>query len=494
MRFLARSLIGLLLAALTAGLVGYGAWRATVAMQSDEGDGAPQARAERVHAVQVGVLEATSLRPTVTAYGEVRSARKLEVRALRGGRVTALAPEFRDGGRVAAGELLLQVDPAAARSDVARARIALREAEAEAGLAAGAVILARRDLQGAERQLRLRRRAEARQTDLRRRGVGTEQAVEAAELAVAAAEQQTVVRELALSNARSRKLQADIARDRAALALEDAQRALAETEVRAPFAGLLSDADIALGRQINPGERLAVLLDPAAFEASVPVTNAEYARLLNVEGVLPSRPAVATLELGGQAASFAARLDRADAASGQGRTGRTLFVQIEEDAGAALKEGDFISVEIAEDMLDDVAQAPASAVDEDGEMLIVDADERLRAARVRVLRRLGDAVIVAQAPFGARYVLARTPRLGAGIKVRPLGPPGLGGPALASSDGLVTLTSDRRAALAALVAATERLTPDRKAEFLARLEAQEIERDVLDRLEKIEAADAGSGG
>ena len=199
MRFLARSLVGLLLAALTVGLAGYGAWRVNVAMQPVEGDGAPRARVERVHAVQVGVLEATSLRPTVTAYGEVRSARKMEVRALRGGRVTALAPEFRDGGRVAKGELLLQVDPAGARSDLSRARIALREAEAEVGLAAGAVILARRDLQGAERQLTLRRTARARQDDLRGRGVGTTQAVEAAALAVAAAEQQAVTRELALS-------------------------------------------------------------------------------------------------------------------------------------------------------------------------------------------------------------------------------------------------------------------------------------------------------
>ncbi|MEM1315404.1 MAG: secretion protein HlyD, partial [Pseudomonadota bacterium] len=73
MRFLARSLVGLLIAALTLGLAGYGAWRVHVAMLPEEGEGDAPARAERVHAVQIGILEATQLRPTVTAYGEVRS-------------------------------------------------------------------------------------------------------------------------------------------------------------------------------------------------------------------------------------------------------------------------------------------------------------------------------------------------------------------------------------------------------------------------------------
>jgi len=37
---------------------------------------------------------------------------------------------------------------------------------------------------------------------------------------------------------------------------------------------------------------------------------------------------------------------------------------------------------------------------------------------VRILRRDGDSLIVADAPFGATYVTARAPQLGPGLKVR----------------------------------------------------------------------------
>ncbi|MEO1688003.1 MAG: efflux transporter periplasmic adaptor subunit, partial [Pseudomonadota bacterium] len=166
MRFLARSLIGLLLAALTLGLMGYGGLRLSESMRAaEEGKPGPRAPRERIYAVEVAPILEERLRPMVVAYGEVMSARRLELRPVRGGALTALSSSFRDGGRVEAGELLFRTDPAMARSDLSRAEIALHEAEVEERLASEALALARRDLTGAQDRAVIQANILARQQD-----------------------------------------------------------------------------------------------------------------------------------------------------------------------------------------------------------------------------------------------------------------------------------------------------------------------------------------
>ncbi|MGM0586189.1 MAG: efflux RND transporter periplasmic adaptor subunit, partial [Pseudomonadota bacterium] len=238
MRFLARSLVGLLLTALTVGLIGYGGWRLTAALQAESEGGPPGGGVgERIYAVTVLRPSPRTVRPEVLAYGKIASARRLELRAARAGRVTELSPAFLEGGAVEAGELLFRLDPAEARSDLARARIALAEAEGELEDSVRGVTLAERELAAAQEQRRLRERALKRQDDMRSRGVGTESAVEAAELALSAARQQVIARERGLAEAEARRARAEIGLRLARLAVDDAERALAETEMRAPFAG-----------------------------------------------------------------------------------------------------------------------------------------------------------------------------------------------------------------------------------------------------------------
>ncbi|MEO1460580.1 MAG: HlyD family efflux transporter periplasmic adaptor subunit, partial [Pseudomonadota bacterium] len=158
------------------------------------------------------------------------------------------------------------------------AEIALHEAEVEERLASEALALARRDLTGAQDRAVIQANILARQQDLRRRRVVTDSTVERATLDSSSAEQAVLAREQALADASSREARAAVALDRARLALEDARRALAETEVRAPFAGMLAETTAVLGRQVNAGEKLGVLIDPAEFEAAAPVRGMVSAR------------------------------------------------------------------------------------------------------------------------------------------------------------------------------------------------------------------------
>ncbi|MDF2233313.1 HlyD family efflux transporter periplasmic adaptor subunit [Albimonas sp. CAU 1670] len=502
MRFVMRSLTGLVLLALAAALIANGAWRLHLAQEAAEAKAPRRApAAERVFAVEVVRPQPADVSPTLTAYGEIVAARRLELRPALPGRLVELSPAFVDGGAVRAGELLFRLDPADAESAVDRAEIALAETETDRAAAARTVELAEMDLEAAEDRVRLQRQAMERQKGLAERLVGSTAAVESAELNLAVAVQTRIDAQQALSAARTASEMNATALRRAQLELADARRALADTEVRAPFDGLLTETAAVLGRQVAANEKLGALIDPRRLEAAVRVSNAEYARLLDDAGGLRDLGAEVRLELGEVDASVPAHIARAAAATGEARTGRTLYLALDPSAGDLFREGDFVAAAVREPVLEGVAVIPAAAATEDGRVLIVDADDRLRERRVRILRRVGETLIVADAPFGERMVAIRKPQLGAGARARvaaegedamraaeAAGAPIPGGVSSLSATGeeMLSLTPERRAALRDRVRASN-LGPAERARLLDRLDGEAAPRGLVERLEGVGA-------
>ena len=94
------------------------------------------------------------------------------------------------------------------------------------------------------------------------RGVGTAAAVETAELAAAAARASGYFRRQAVAQGEARVDQAATRLARAEIAVAEAERDLADTTVRAPFDGVLSDTAVVAGGLVGVNERLADLVDP----------------------------------------------------------------------------------------------------------------------------------------------------------------------------------------------------------------------------------------
>ena len=170
MRFLTRSLTGLFLLSLTVALLTLAGHVIYSAVSARLNDGGFQREAqERVFAVHVVTYEARTIAPVLTAFGQIRSQRILEVRAPSSGMITKLSDQFVDGGRVLAGEVLMQVNRAEAEATVARTRADLADAEAERQDAAIVLSLSEEELTAAEEQLRLQQGALDRQMDLLRK-------------------------------------------------------------------------------------------------------------------------------------------------------------------------------------------------------------------------------------------------------------------------------------------------------------------------------------
>ncbi|MEO0999651.1 MAG: HlyD family efflux transporter periplasmic adaptor subunit, partial [Pseudomonadota bacterium] len=423
--------------------------------------------------------------------------RTLELRSAVAGELVELAPDFRRGGAVTAGDLLFRIDPADARSALDLARIELAEAEAELSEAQRAVVLAGQELAAAEEQIAIQDAALARQQNLRERGVTTDAAVESATMSRSQANQTLLGRRQSLLQAETRVDRARISLDRRRLSVSDAERRLADTETRAPFTGLLTDIEAVLGRRVSANEKLGVLIDPSALEAAFRVTNSEFARLVGPGGALRETPITATLDLDGVPVEITGRILRAGAEVGAGQTGRLLFAALDVGADGVLRQGDFLTVEIAEPPLEAVAVIPATAATEDGRLLLVVTDNagtpRLSEHQATIRRRQGDFLIVADVPEGALYVLERQPQLGPGVQVRANevsagttarapGAQRLAATTPGAAD-MISLDPARRERLRSFVSQNGRMPGEVRDRLLGMLEAPEVPRAMVERIE-----------
>ncbi|MBF9032760.1 HlyD family efflux transporter periplasmic adaptor subunit [Rhodobacterales bacterium HKCCE2091] len=486
MRFFRRALSGVFLLAVTVGLLALAVatlWGAVQSRLADEGR--PIAARERVYSAEVATLTPETVTPVLTAFGEVRSRRTLELRAPAAGEVVELAEGFEDGGAVTAGDLLFRIDPANAEAALANVRTDHREAEAELADAERALELAREDLAAAEAQADLRARALARQQDIQARGVGSPAAVEEAELAAASANQSVVSRRQALASAQSRLDLAGTGLDRAGIALAEAERDLADTEVRAGFDGVLADVTLVAGRLVTQNEQVATLIDADALEVAFRVSTAQYARLVGTEGRLPSAPVRVVLDVLGLDVTAPGVLSRESGAVAEGQSGRLLFARL--DRAAGFRVGDFVTVEVEEPTLDGVFLLPATAIDGEAELLVLGEEDRLEEYAATLLRRQGDDVIL-RAPdlAGREVVLARTPVLGAGIRVNPIRPGTGAGDETAEAEPepeTIPLDPERRARLIAFVESSSFMPEDVRQRMLEQLSQDEVPARIVARIE-----------
>ncbi len=490
MRFLTRALTGLVLTALTLGLLAFAGLSLRDALR-ERAARAPGERPAEEQVFAATVVEVTpgTITPVLETFGEVRARRELQVRSTAEGRVLDIGPGVEEGGRVTRGQLLFAIDPVDAETELSLAQADLADARAEVEDARRAADIATDDLAAAREQAELREGALGRQRDLEGRGVATAAAVEEAELAAASARSQVLAARQAEADAIRRIALAETALDRRRIAVEDARRNRDDTRIAAEFAGTISELSATQGGLVSQNEQLAVLIDPERLEVAFRVSTTDYLRLLDETGALTAEMATVYMEVGGFTLSSPATITREAPSVAEGESGRRLFARIEAPRG--FRPGDFARVRIEEPPLEGVARLPAGAVGRDGSVLVVGAEDRLELAQVERLRTQGDEVIV-RAPdlAGATVVAERTPTLGPGIRIRPLET----GPDPADATGtdegpetvgeLMELSPERRAALVATVEADESMGSAARARVLSALQRPQVPARIVERIER----------
>lgn len=316
-----------------------------------------QRPAEKLAVVETLRVEPTTVTLDVTTQGTVEPATESDLVAEVAGRIVWVSPALANGGFFAAREAVVRIDPRDYQVALEGARAALQRAQS-------ALSHARATL--------------ARQRSMRAQGISSEARLDEAVHAEA---------------------NAAAGHREALVAVQRAELDLARTRVHAPFAGRVREKHVDLGQFVNRGEPLARLYSIDHAEVRLPVLDQDLAHL-----ELPATmgesdrgtvgPAVRlSARVAGREESWQAHIVRSEGVR-DARTRMLHVVARVEDPYALdaapgrtpLAMGLFVDATIEGRPAEGVFDVPRSALRRNDQVLVVDADDRIRVHAVEVLR------------------------------------------------------------------------------------------------------------
>jgi RND family efflux transporter MFP subunit len=287
-----------------------------------------------VHQVQPKAYPAV-----VTALGEVLPLWQSTIKARVEGAITYLSPRLQVGNRVKAGELLARI---------AKEQFQMKVSEAKERLATATVNL-----------LREEREAREARKNWERSGIGGKPA------------SALVLRQPQLEAA-----QAEVKAARAALTHAETQ--LANTDIRAPFSGVIMQRAVNPGETLFTGDDIFKLYGMQTMEIGVHL-DAEQWELLG-KAIAGTTARLMAIEQGG---NWTARVVRDSLQLDRESRLRTIFLQVDKplEQTPPLLPGTFVRAEISGPKVPDLLCIPETALTQQGLVWYVDQGNRLLCRR-----------------------------------------------------------------------------------------------------------------
>lgn len=366
-------------------------------------------RRAEVQTASVGSAYPSAQHAQLTASGYVVAQRRAAVSSKASGRLVEL--RVREGSTVKAGELLGRLDAADVQAAVQAAEAGVRQAEAAQAQARAQLRLAQVELGNADAELQ-------RVLGLEKQGFVSAQAVDAARRRADAARASVGAADAAVGAAQA-------AQAGAAAQLKVQQVNREQTEIRAPFDGVVLVKNANVGDMITPfssagGTQGAVvtMADLGTLEVEADVAESSIGRIrldMPVEIALDALPEV---RLRGSVVRIVPTVDRAKATV-------MTKVRFEQPDARVLPEMSakvvFLSQRAADAELKPVlALNPKAVVEREGAKVVlrVGVGDVIESVPVTPGRTLGDALEVGGAlKAGDRVVLGPAPELKAGQRV-----------------------------------------------------------------------------
>ena len=488
MNFLLRSFLGLIILSITLGFLIFGSFVLIEALKkrSEKSDNR-RFQKERVFAVNVETLNKQIASPKILSYGEIYSKRMLEIRPLVSGRLDYVSEKFVEGGYVKSGDILFRLNQKDYLNELEIAEIDLEDTKAQLSEAISKLDYANLEFEVSESQLNLRKNALDRQTQLAESGLITSSQLENTQLAYSSSKQQFLNKQNLVKSSKNAIDKLKIQLKRRSISIDKAKRNLDETEIKAPFDGIIASVNILPGSVINKNEKLGTLLDPNSLEVMFNLSANEFARVIDKDGKLLNLDITAYLKLSNKDIPFSCKRERINPEIMYIGSGRKLFASINLGENKTLRPGDFVVLEIKEPSLKNITVLPSSAVTIDGKIFILEEDNRLKEIEVTILRRQGNEVIVCGAPTDKEYVMQRSPQLGNGLKIKPLRKKDReisNSVNLSKNNELVIISPEKQKKLINILDKLDRMPKSVKDRLYEEINSGKIKAKTLKRLEK----------
>lgn len=318
----------------------------------------PEEIAQRIRVIEV---TRERVRLEVISQGSVVPHKESELIPEVNGRVKWMSPNLVAGGYFIKDEVLLRIDDRDYRSTVARGQAALTRARAEEELA-------RFEL--------------SRMEELIKNKLTSQSSME------------TVLRNHRVAEATLQE---------AKIMLEQSQRDLRRTQIRAPYDGLVRNERVDLGQYLSRGQSIASIYGSESAEVRLPIADRQLAYLdlpLGYRGELTDdlAPEVSlSTDYGGKHYEWLGRLVRTEAEIDSKSRMVTAVVRVnnaDNPDQPNLPIGLFVNASIKGRWADNIVTLPRAALRNKNQVLVIDADNRIQFRNIEILRFVNDNVLV----------------------------------------------------------------------------------------------------
>jgi len=194
--------------------------------------------------------------------------------------------------------------------------------------------------------------------------------------------------------------------DAAQATMADAQLTLERTRISAPFAGRVREKAVDIGQFVNVGQRLGTVYSTDMVEVRLPLTDREASFLdlpLSPRQDMQPVPVTISATFTGQKVTWDAVIRRTDGAIDTRSRVLGAIAEVEDPfnlvpsadpKAVPLSVGLFVSAEIRGKTYTDIIKIPRTALLSSGQVITVDADDRLQFKTVSVLRSTADSAFI----------------------------------------------------------------------------------------------------
>lgn len=325
---------------------------------------------------------------TINSQGTVQPRSQSELIPEVTGRVTWMSGQLVSGGAFNEGDVLLRIDDADYRTAATRNEAALQRAEIEQSHASDEL----------DRLVSLHQRQLASQQQL--------------------------------DNARRTARVAEANLNEARAALEQSLRDLERTQLKAPFDGLVRNEHVDLGQFITRGQSIGTIFAIDFVEVRLPIAADQLVYLglpVSTRGQIPEpvQPRVTVSAVFGETTLLwegpLVRLEAEIDERSRMVYGVTRLRMDTADDSPGLPVGMFVQAEIRGQEVQDVIRLPRSAMRDDNQVLVVDAENRLHFRQVSLLRLEHDDMLISEGlADGERVCVSPMQTVVEGMLVKPV--------------------------------------------------------------------------
>ncbi len=324
---------------------------------------------EKVWPVAAISVEYKDVTPNLELFGEITSARRSELRVSVGGQVVEVGENFKKGGVVKKGELLLIIDDFEYQNAVIE-----EQAKYE---------ILNRDFERAE--------------------------------------------ELYLKNSISEQFRDNAMLDKTQqeITLAEAQKDLRDTKLFAPYDGVINGVEASLGKQVSTfNDKVGEIIDIKNLEVRFSLSKAQYGRLLEDDQAVIGRAVAIHWIAGNQIFDFEAEISRTGAEIKSNTGGIDIFATLffDESEFSLIRPGAFVRLSVTDKTYNQVISVPNTAVYDD-EYIFIILNDRLVKRLVVVMGYDGTNTLIKadstnEIKVGDLIMVNQLREAGEGVKVQ----------------------------------------------------------------------------